>query len=500
MEKKIAIWKPIEFDDEWLKVDTSKFDNLKPSWEHKRAQLTQDAKEYGKFIDRLKRQHAIETGVIERLYDLKEGITQILIKEGFVESYLQHGDTNIAPAKLMQYLNDHCEAIDIIFDLVKNEREMTKGFILELHQLITTHQESTEAINPSNQIVQIPLLRGKFKIHDNNPKREDGSIFLYCPYMQVDGEIEKMLELYRRLTIDNIHPVIRATWLHHAFVQIHPFQDGNGRMARLLASLVLIKAGIFPLNVQRTDKKLYIDGLEAADSGEYQPLIDLFCDIQIRNIEYALNERTEVKIPAFEKMLEQFVDKVGLLDAKEKLAKQQRLGENRDKIFAICNTTLNSCAHSIREKTRGLIQVTFEPSTVDNAYYYTHQIASYAGRQNYFFNNSMPKAWYRIKMVLPQQRKYQLIISVHHYGYESSAMAIGAFWEIGSADTSATKAKAIKKEMRQGISGETYTLVPHPIKPLTFSLEANLIQLQDSIELFLHDTVAVSLAQIISDM
>ena len=55
-----------------------------------------------------------------QLYDLSEGITQTLIKEGFVESYISHNDTNISPKKLMQYLHDHFEAMDFIFDIVNN--------------------------------------------------------------------------------------------------------------------------------------------------------------------------------------------------------------------------------------------------------------------------------------------------------------------------------------------------------------------------------------------
>lgn len=68
-----------------------------PSWYRKREELLTGNKDYEDFLNRLKRQHAIETGVVEKLYDLNEGITQTFIKEGFVESYLQHGDTNISP-------------------------------------------------------------------------------------------------------------------------------------------------------------------------------------------------------------------------------------------------------------------------------------------------------------------------------------------------------------------------------------------------------------------
>ena len=139
------IWKGITFTDKWKAANTSKFDELAPSWFNKRKALKSDTKEYNDFITRIKRQHAIETGVIEKLYDLKEGITETFIKEGFVESYLQHGDTNIHENELMDYLNDQFEAVQFVYEIVSSERPLTKGFILELHSLLTRHQEFCEA-------------------------------------------------------------------------------------------------------------------------------------------------------------------------------------------------------------------------------------------------------------------------------------------------------------------------------------------------------------------
>lgn len=73
----INIGKPIEFNDSQLKTNTSKIDSILPSWLRKRKILKEDSNEYKNFINRLKRQHSIETGIVKRLYDLKEGITEI---------------------------------------------------------------------------------------------------------------------------------------------------------------------------------------------------------------------------------------------------------------------------------------------------------------------------------------------------------------------------------------------------------------------------------------
>lgn len=77
-----------------------------------------------------------------------------------------------------------------------------------------------------------------------------------------------------------ISPEVGAAFLHHRFTQIHPFQDGNGRVARALASLIFIKAEDFPIVVLDSERGTYIDSLEAADQGQLQPLIDFMAEKQ----------------------------------------------------------------------------------------------------------------------------------------------------------------------------------------------------------------------------
>ncbi|HEX3045858.1 MAG TPA: Fic family protein, partial [Bacillota bacterium] len=219
-----------------------------------------------------------------------EGITETFIREGFIDTYLQHGDTNIQPSLLMNYLKDHFEAIDFIFDFVKSNRRITKSFILELHQLITTHQDQVEAQDQFGRMVKVDLLKGQFKQFPNNPKRDADDIkFLYCPPEQVDSEIDNLLAIFFELQSQKVHPVLQSAFFHHAFTLIHPFQDGNGRMARLLASLILIKENLFLLTITRQEKEDYFNSLEKADTKGYQPIVDLFCKIQFCIIELVLN-------------------------------------------------------------------------------------------------------------------------------------------------------------------------------------------------------------------
>jgi len=506
MDKEITIWKPIEFNEKWLQTNTSKLDDLSPSWFRKRDKLKEGSKEYEEFIDRLKRQHAIETGIVEKLYDLKEGITQTFIKEGFVESYLQHGDTNISPKQLISYLKDHFDAIDFVFDVVKQDRQITKGFILELHQLITQHQDTTDAIDSLGNIVKVKLLKGEFKKFANNPKRIDGTIFLYCPPVHVDTEIDNLISILGELEKKQVKPVIIAAWLHHSFTQIHPFQDGNGRLARLLASLVLIKHGLFPFTVKGSEKKKYIDSLELADKNEPQLIVDFFCEVEKRNIEEVLNLKLETTTitTSLDEVTEVFSRKIeswksGLLQDRIRI-----INENRLKVFQFTSTALNNISAALQKKiTKDMAEIYIEKALPEssNYYWFTHQIVDYAIMHDYFFNRTLPRGWFKVAFILSEERQYQLVISIHHYGYDDSTIAVGAFLEfIESGKTQKKTRKPSKGYSRKGQNDNLITSLPLDIRPHIISLEAEITELESNLKSFLQDSITIALGQIASEI
>lgn len=76
---------------------------------------------------------------------------------------------------------------------------------------------------------------------------------------------------------DDVNAVKVATWVHWAITRIHPFIDGNGRIARLWQDLVLLRAKLAPaiIRLQDRDQNGYYDALSAADEGDINPLAQL---------------------------------------------------------------------------------------------------------------------------------------------------------------------------------------------------------------------------------
>ncbi|WP_286957113.1 MULTISPECIES: Fic family protein [Arsenicicoccus] len=88
---------------------------------------------------------------------------------------------------------------------------------------------------------------------------------------------EGMRELAQWMQVGSGNPVLDATVVHAWITHLHPFEDGNGRMARLLANLVLSQGGYPPLIVSATgDRGEYYDALAASDEGDILPLFELF--------------------------------------------------------------------------------------------------------------------------------------------------------------------------------------------------------------------------------
>lgn len=487
MENEHRLWKPVELTSNWLEGDTSILDDISSSWFERRKKLREDTGEYADFLNRLKREHAIETGVIERLYDLKKGITETFIKEGFVKSYLSHGDTNISEDKLIRHLNDHLEAVEFIFGIVKEDRPFSGSFIKELHQLVTRHQNHTEGINQFGQKQTVNLLKGQYKERENNPVRDDGTVIRYCPPDQVASEMDNLIEIYTTETKNDIHPLILATWFHHAFTTIHPFQDGNGRVARLLTSLIFIKHGYFPFTVLREEAKVkYIEALEKADRGESQPLLSYFAEVQKRNIQKALNIR-DVTGNSLEEAQNILASR--LEDWRQRQAQEHEILLNniRKEVFIYCSSVLHELMDSLKDTLNGNASVFIKSCSFEHTkkhHYFYSQIISYANTHNYFFNRGLPKAWLLFKVELTENKKYQLGVSIHHYGYDDSTIAIGSFLEFKGNSGNDTIA----------------TTLPLEIPPHVISISEKIENKKKNIKNYLENVLALALAQIASEL
>jgi len=103
--------------------------------------------------------------------------------------------------------------------------------LLELHKLVTKETLENPADEGSLRNQQVAVVN-----------RATGQIiFMPPPTDQVATLVEEYLEWFNSEEADEIDPVLEAGLAHYELVRIHPFVDGNGRTARVMASIVLFK-------------------------------------------------------------------------------------------------------------------------------------------------------------------------------------------------------------------------------------------------------------------
>lgn len=128
-------WKPIEpIDSGSQAYDFGEIDSLQRQWLHIKEEVENSTPEaYSAFTERLTRRWAIETGIIEGIYDLDRDVTETLVREGISADYIERGSTDKEPAELVRILNDHQESIESVNYWIEQSRPLTKTFILSLH-------------------------------------------------------------------------------------------------------------------------------------------------------------------------------------------------------------------------------------------------------------------------------------------------------------------------------------------------------------------------------
>jgi len=418
------LWQPIEdLPPNWQTLANSELPPLVTVWDEQADRL-RNSGEFKTFMERLRREIAIETGIIERLYTIDRGITRLLIEQGINEALIPHGATDRPVKQVVSLIQDQEAAIEGLFDFVGRQRILSTFYVKQLHQLLTQSQDSTEALVPSTgQIIRIPLIQGDWKRQPNNPMRPDGTVHEYCPPEQVASEMDRLVEIHHQHREQNVPPEVEAAWLHHRFTQIHPFQDGNGRVARCLASLVFIQAGWFPLVLTRDDRAAYITASEQADQGNLSNLINLFSKSQkqafIRSL--GLSEQILAEARRSQVIIASIADRLRQNQTASIQERCQKVENFATHLFEIASDRLQDIADEIKLSVQNLVNDAqvfriAAPSSDPRSYYHRYQVVETAKQLGYFANLRSYHSW--IQLVINVETSTILLISFHVLGHE----------------------------------------------------------------------------------
>lgn len=177
----------------------------------------------------------------------------------------------------------HNEVIDVLYDLVHRREKITEYLISNLHAHLMGKEYWAKTQDQYGNIGQMKGRPGQYKELPNNPEGKN----LYKQPFEVKS---LMAELINWLELEGdkkeIHPVIIAALFHIRFVTIHPFDDGNGRMSRILMNMILMSNGFVPSIIRVENRNEYIASLALAQgTDDTEPFITIVATEVKRSLE-----------------------------------------------------------------------------------------------------------------------------------------------------------------------------------------------------------------------
>jgi Fic family protein len=236
-----------------IKEKKKKLDNLRPLPKDAVIQILED----------IRLRHTYHSDAIEgNTLTLQE--TKLVLEEG----------VTIGGKPLKDHIEakNDAEAFDLMIELVHAKKSISQEIIQQVHEAVT------------RGILQNP---GQYRIGNVGIA---GSATTPPSYLKIIRLMDEYIQDIQKLSL---HPVKKAAFIHHELVRIHPFLDGNGRVARLLTNLFLMKKGYPPIIVKKTDRKRYYRALDKADHGDMSEFSNFVARAAHESLQYYLSSFVE---------------------------------------------------------------------------------------------------------------------------------------------------------------------------------------------------------------
>lgn len=233
----------------------------------------------------------------------------------------------------------HDEAIKWVLEVIKQDRPLTENFIRELHKLILKEPYEVDAITPGGQPTKKRVNVGIYKTAPNHVKTKTGEIFRFATPEETPALMNDLINWYReKIQKEDFNPVLLAAEFHYRYIRIHPFDDGNGRTARIIMNFILMQYGYPPVIIKTDDKEKYFASLRQADAGLLEPFIDY--------ISNNLNRSLELMIKGGKgESIEETVDldkEIALLEQRLKTVGQSiGISKNKEALLSLYDNTIS---------------------------------------------------------------------------------------------------------------------------------------------------------------
>lgn len=146
------------------------------------------------------------------------------------------------------------------------EQPLTEYFIRTLHQTLLREDYTVYRQLPDGTNTSYVVHAGQYKTRPNSVITATGERFEYASPEETPALMTDLLQWYNDAeTQGELSPIELASMFHYRYIRIHPFEDGNGRVSRLIVNYILYRHGYPMIAVKSADKDNYLTALNRCD-------------------------------------------------------------------------------------------------------------------------------------------------------------------------------------------------------------------------------------------
>ncbi len=195
---------------------------------------------------------------------------------------LIHGRTT-GDHEIREYeeMKAHDVAFEYIRKTAKDKRLITEGDIRDLNKICLKEPFYKIAQTSEGEPTRKKIIPGKYKTSPNHVLTKTGTLFRFATPEETPAFMANLTQwiqnwLKKKEADKHKSLVSFLAGLHKRFILIHPFDDGNGRVIRLLMNYILIRLDFLPMVFNHREE--YIKAVQFSDAGDISHLEKLFAD------------------------------------------------------------------------------------------------------------------------------------------------------------------------------------------------------------------------------
>jgi fido (protein-threonine AMPylation protein) len=219
-------------------------------------------------LNQFQRFVCLESNLLEGVFELDEISQKRVVQNGFSVDFIDENRRR-SNGNIVKALENSLKSYEFALNDLKNS--FTIDFILQLHRILIGNDYWFHEHNDELTLVITMAKAGQLRTISGmtthwNKKKKINEVVQFCHHSRLKEEMTRYCELARELLLDKtVDPFLKSAWLQWAFLAIHPFEDSNGRVARIISSLPLSQASLPPVIVRQSNKEKYFRALQSAD-------------------------------------------------------------------------------------------------------------------------------------------------------------------------------------------------------------------------------------------